>query len=228
MLDEVAVFAVYGYEVVGLDERVDELQFLAAGMSGDMDVRDVVVQHVDAALVQLVDDVGNRLFVAGDRRRGEHDQIVRPERNLRMAAERHPIERAHRLALAAGGDEGKLAGLVALHVRHVDHQAVGDVHIAQPRGGREDVEHAPPRNGDLAPVFGGGVDDLLHAVNVGGKGRHDHPLFVAHKDAVERGGDDFFGRRVAGALRVGRIAQQQPHALRPQLGKARQVDRLAV
>ena len=69
---------------------------------------------------------------------------------------------------------------------------------------------------------------MLHAVDVGREGRHHHAFFVALKDAVERRRNDFFGRRVARTFRVGRITQQQPHALRAQLCEARQIDRLAV
>ena len=51
-----------------LDKRVDELQFFPAGMSRDVHVGNIVVQHVDAALIQLVDDIGDRLLIAGNRR----------------------------------------------------------------------------------------------------------------------------------------------------------------
>ena len=47
-----AVFAVYRNKIVGLDKRVDELQFFPAGMSRDVHVGNIVVQHVDAALIQ--------------------------------------------------------------------------------------------------------------------------------------------------------------------------------
>ena len=63
-----AVFAVYRNKIVGLDKRVDELQFFPAGMSRDVHVGNIVVQHVDAALIQLVDDIGDRLLIAGNRR----------------------------------------------------------------------------------------------------------------------------------------------------------------
>ena len=68
VLDKMAVFAVYRNKIVGLDKRVDELQFFPAGMSRDVHVGNIVVQHVDAALIQLVDDIGDRLLIAGNRR----------------------------------------------------------------------------------------------------------------------------------------------------------------
>ncbi len=111
---------------------------------------------------------------------------------------------------------------------HVDQGVFGDVHIAQLRADLDDVFHAPAGDGHFAAVFHGGVDGLLHAVDVGGKGGHDDALVAAGEQLVEGAADGALGLGVAGTLHIGGVAQQGQHALFAQLAEAAQVDDLAV
>ncbi len=85
-----------------------------------------------------------------------------------------------------------------------------------------------PDQRDLAVERGGGVDDLLHAVDVRGEARHDDPPLAAREDLLQVRADDRLRRREAGAVDVGRVAAQQQHALAAELGQARDVGRRPV
>ena len=82
-----------------------------------------------------------------------------------MLSPRHAIEGRHRLALAAGGDDGQLLGLVAANIGDVNQHAGGNLHIAQLDSSTHNVEHAAAGDGHLAAVVRRGVDDLLDAVH---------------------------------------------------------------
>ena len=61
-----------------------------------------VGDDLDALLGQAVDDLADRLFVAGNRARGEDHPVAGGERRARMLFLRHARQRGARFALAAG------------------------------------------------------------------------------------------------------------------------------
>ena len=80
-----------------------------------------------------------------------------------------------------------------------------------------------PTSATLRSSAARGVDHLLDAVDVGGEARHDDPPLAAREDVLEVRADDRLGRREARAVDVRRVAAQQQHALRAELGQARDV-----
>ena len=71
------LLAVDGDEELGLDQRVDDLQLLLAGVAGDVKVRSALfIHHVGTLAVQLVDDVADGLFVAGNGGGGDDDPVA--------------------------------------------------------------------------------------------------------------------------------------------------------
>ena len=74
----------------------------------------------------------------------------------------------------------------------------------------------------------GGIDDLLHAVHIGGEACHDDSPVGAADQPVQRRAHLAFGWPDAGHLRIGRIAQEQVHTCVAQPGHAGQVGGTAV
>ena len=60
-----------------MHQAVDEFQLLLAGVAGDVQPLELVIDDVRALTVQLVDDLANGLFVAGDGRGRDDDAVAR-------------------------------------------------------------------------------------------------------------------------------------------------------
>src|SRR5262249_16605342 len=104
-----------------------------------------------------------------------------------------------------------------------DHQAARDVQQAQVAGDAHVADHAAADEGDLPAVPGGRVHHLLDAVHVGGEGGDDDATAGLGEDRVEHRAELPLGGDEAGDLRVGRVGQQQLHALGAEPGEAGQV-----
>ena len=62
-----ALLAVDGDEEAGLQKPVDDLQLLLAGVAGDVQALELVIDDLCALAVELIDDLADGFFVAGDR-----------------------------------------------------------------------------------------------------------------------------------------------------------------
>ncbi len=200
-----------------------------AGVSRDVHLVHLLVDHLGAQLHQLVDHAVDQLLIAGNRGCGDDDEIVRGDGHLAVVAHRHAGERGHRLALAAGGDNDQLVGAVAVDLVDLDEDAVGHLEVAQLGRLGHHIEHTAPGKRHLALVLHRIVHDLLHAVDVGGETCDDDAAVLR---ALEQVGEALphlaLAHGHAGLHRVGRIHQQRQHAAVAQLAKARQVGDLAL
>ena len=85
--------------------------------------------------------------------------------------------------------------------------------IAQLHGHGHIVHHAAARNGHLAAAFHRQINDLLHTVQVAGKGGNDNTALAGlDKQLAHALGHLLLGGGKAGALGVSGIAQQRQHA----------------
>ena len=87
-----ALLAVHGNEELRLGQRVDDLQLLAAGVAGDVQPLETVIDHVRTLAVQLVDDARDGLFVAGDGRGRDDDMVARLDFHLPVTGEGHAVQ----------------------------------------------------------------------------------------------------------------------------------------
>ena len=92
-----------------------------------------LINHVRAKAHQLIDDASDRLFISGDRRRADDNEIVGRNRHLAVIVRRHARKRAHRLPLAARRDQHDIFGAVAVDIVDIDHNAVGRLEIPKLR-----------------------------------------------------------------------------------------------
>ena len=103
---------------------------------------------------------------------------------------------------------------------------VGDLDVPERAADADVLAHRAPDQRDLAIERGGGVDDLLDAVDVRGEAGHDDPSLGSAAKTSSRCGPttDSDGEK-PGAVGVGRVAAEQQHALAAELGQARDVGR---
>ena len=215
--------AVEGHHVARLDEVQHQLHLLGVAVPRRVHGRIAGGDDVAADVVEAVDRLVHRALVARDRRRREDDGVAAAQLDLRMVAVGHPPQRRQRLALGAGGDDDHpLVGEVADLARpHED--PLGDLDVAEAAPDADVLAHRAPDERDLAIERVGGVDDLLHAVDVRGEARHHDPPLAAREDVLEVRPDHRLRRREAVAVDVRRVAAQQQHALATELGQARDV-----
>ena len=105
---QMPLLAVDGDEEFGLYQPVDDFQLLLAGVAGDVKSLALFIHHVRTLAVQLVDDVADGLFVAGNGGGGNNDPVAGSDVHLLVGAERHPVQGGHILTLRAGGDNDNL------------------------------------------------------------------------------------------------------------------------
>ena len=225
---EHALLAVHGDEILGLCQRVDDLELLLARMARNVQHVRAVVDDLNALAEELVDDTRDGVLVAGDGARRDDDAVAGADLDLLVLGERHAVQGGHLLALRAGGDDDLLFQRHRLDLVDVDHGVFRRLHVAEVHGDFCHVFHAAARDGDLAPALRRGVHDLLDAVDVGGERRDDDALFAALEQAVKGPAHRALAHRIAWALDVRRIREQRQNALLAELAEAGKVDDLAV
>ena len=164
--DQVPGFAVHRHGIPGTQDVVAVEQLAGGGMSGDVDLGVALVHHVGAEPHESVDDAEDGVFVARDQGGGEDDGVALADADA-VVAVGHPGQGRHGLALGSGGHQHHLVVRQVVDVLQVDEDPVGHVQVAQFLGDGHVPDHRAAHEADEASVRGGGVEDLLHAVDVG-------------------------------------------------------------
>ena len=157
-----------------------QLDLLLAGVTRYVYVCGGVVDDAHTHFGQLVDNASHQLFVSGNCAGREYHEVGKSEHDLAVIAKRHAVQSRHGLALATGGDQGQLLGLIALDVIDVNQHAVRHFHVTEGDGGGNNIDHAASRDRDLTLMTCADVNDLLHAVHIRREGRNDDALIGVH------------------------------------------------
>ena len=113
--------------------------------------------------------------------------------------------------------------------RGLDEHPLGHVDVAQRAADVRVLAHRAADEADLAvQVRRGGVDDLLHAVDVRREARDDDAALAAAEDVLQVRADDRLAGGEARAVGVRRVAAEQQQALAAELGQAGDVGGHAV
>src|SRR5882672_65103 len=228
VLRELAEFAVHRDEESRPHEGQHQLELLLAPVAGDVDVLDALVDHVGAAPRQMVDDAADRLLVAWNRPRRQHDRVVGADLHVAVIVDRDARQRRHRFALRAGGQAQHVPGGVAADLRIANLYAGGNAQVAQPLGDLGVAHHAAADEGHLAIELRREVDEDLHPVDARRKRRHDQLAGRAREDLLERLDDLQLRSGEAAAIDVRAVGEQRQHAGAAELGEPVHVEVLAV
>ena len=215
-----------GHGDPGADPGIHFRHLRPARMAGDMHQRGAVGDDLDACAHERIDDLADRLFVAGNGARGEDDGVARAQFRRRMIVLRHAGERRARLALAAGGERQDLVARQAIERVHAQERRHAVEHAAVARD-RDDALDRPAENADLPSGGETGLGRRAQAGDVGSEGGHDHPALRLADEPCQRLGDVALGRAFAFAQNVGRIADERQHALVAERPEARLIGRQA-
>ena len=84
------VFSMDRHEKFGPYQIVHQLQLFLAGVTGHMNLG-IIVIHVDAPLIQFVDDPPHQQLVSRDRMGGQHHQVLGGQLDLTVVGKGHPV-----------------------------------------------------------------------------------------------------------------------------------------
>ena len=221
---ELFELAVHRQEILRVRQGEHEFLLFLAGMAGNMGVVHVFVDDLGAQGQQSVDDLGDRLFVAGDGAGRDDDEVAGADLDVAVAGLGHAGQCREGFALAARGDEDDLLRRILVDLLNVDQDTVRHMQITKFLGHLGIGDHAAAIHRDFAARLDGQVDDLLDTVNIGRKSRHDDALVPRPgKQAANPLGDGLFRGGKAGTLGVGGICQQSQHAAAAVLGNGGEV-----
>src|SRR2546430_772675 len=182
---ENAILAVERETVLRAEDIGEALQFLLARVSRDVRPALRVVNHLRAELEEVVDCPRDELLVTGDGRCRHDRSVALFHRDMAVVAERHPRERAGRLALASGRDDAELVvGELADLVR-ADDGAFRILEVAKFARRLGVVLHRAADDRGLSTPRGSDLDDLADARDVRCECGRDHAARRARHDGVE-------------------------------------------
>src|ERR1700733_11419997 len=137
-----------------------------AGGGADVDGRvgAVVVDDVGFAAEEVIDHAVDRLLVAGDDARGEHDGVVLFDFGVLVIVDSGARKGGHGLALRAADQDANFFRREVLHLAGIDHEAVGDFDVAEILSDLGRVIHGAADEGDFAAMcvreFNGQLDAM--------------------------------------------------------------------
>src|SRR3989338_677199 len=197
-------------------------------MARDVNLRNPLVVDFGAAPVEMIDQVGDGPFVAGDELGGEHDGISRINPDRLVVVQGDSVEGREGLALAPGGQKRDSVARQPVPVLALEGDAVRKVQVAEVRGDLRVMDHtAAAQDGGAADALGE-LHHLLDARNVGGEGCHEKSAPAVAKDLLEVSAHLALGRRVALALDVGGVRQQQQNPSFTVGGEPLEIEELSV
>ena len=228
VLDQVPVFAVDRDEEARPHQVEHQLQLLLAGVTGDVHLGDLLVNDLRTAPVEVVDQIGDGLLVAGNETGRENHRVAPFQLDLLVVVHGDPRERRHRLPLGTGGDHADLLLRQPGELLQLEQQLVGDAQIAELPGNPDVGEHGAPVQEHLAAAAGGCLNHLLHPVDVAGEGRDDDPPRAFGKDIVKGVPHELFREGVPLPFNIGGVGHERQHPLLAVAGEGDQVGQLAV
>ena len=142
-----------------------------------------------------------------------------------MNAGCHSGEGCHGFSLASRGDQRNLLIRIIPKLVNLDQSLVRDLQIPQLRGRADNVYHAPALHSHLPAVLVCRIDDLLHPVHIGGKGRDNDPgILVLCKYIVKGLSNRALRHGKSLALRIGTVTHQCQYTLLSDFRKPLQVN----
>ena len=110
MAHKVTIFAVNRHEIARPGELQHGFQLFLTRVPRDVYLGDLFVMHLGAAPVEMIDQIGDRLLVAGDEFGGKDYRISRFDLDCLVIIQSHAVEHRQRLPLAPRSEESKLIG----------------------------------------------------------------------------------------------------------------------
>src|SRR5712692_5873780 len=224
---QMTVFTMNGNEVAGPGQLKHRFKFFLAGMARHVNLRNLLIMNFRAAAVEMIDEVGNRFFVAGNKFGRENDRVSRLDLNGFVVVQRDPVKHRQRFPLASCGQESQLAGRQIVPTFVLGHKVSRQVQISQLGSDLAVSDHAATTENYAPAAALRNIDDLLNPRNTGRKRRNQNLACALLNDLLEISSNFPFRGRIARPFHVGGIREQQEHSLFAVGGKALKIEHLA-
>ena len=197
-------------------------------MSGDMDPRNRLVDHLRPEPEKIVHRPGNELLIARDWVCRNDHSIAGDDLHLSVIGIGDTGQGGHRLALTPGSEQNELFQGDSVDLIQLHDDRIGQVEITEFGGDPHRVYEAAAGDADLAAVAVRRGDHLLDPVDIGGEGGEDDPVLCQAEDIVD--GIPHFPFRCGEPrpVRIGGIDEGEEHTAAAQLGELEKVGELAV
>ncbi len=227
---QLPVLAVDGNEIFRLHQIDDQLQFFLAGVPADVDRRrsPVFIDHVRLAAEQVIDHAVDRLLVAGNDARREHDRVALLDLGVLVVVHGRARQRRHGFALGSADHHAHFFRREILHLAGIDHEPIGNLEVAQIFGDLRRVVHRAADESHFAPVLLSQFHRQADAVNGRRKAGNKQPPLGMREHFVKLPPHRALTGRVALAFNVGRILKQRQHALFSVFGEGVQIKKMVI
>ena len=228
MFGQVPVLSVYRHEMARSDKREHQLELLGTAVPGHVHRLALFVNHLGAAVRDVIHHPADRPPVTRNRARGEHDHVIRLEHDVAVIIDRDPRECGERLALRTGRHADHVPGGVVPDVAVPDLETGRQPQVPQPFRDLRVLDHSAPGERQLATELDGEVGDNLDPMQAGGEGG-DHDLAGGAAEHLFESLHDVELRACEPrSLDIRAVAEHCQYAGAPELRESVHVERLAV
>ena len=216
------------HEELGPRQGQHQLVVLLETVTRHVNAFPLAIDHLGAKHHQLVDSVDNRDRVSRNRAGRKDDRVTGLHLHLGMFAPGDAAEGSQGLPLAAGHQQqgfavGQITNLLDRH-----EQFIGGSHVAQFACLGDHIEHGAAQQAHLATILERQFQDHRDPMDRAGEGGDDHPTLRLGDMAIQVGEHGTLGRTEARQLSVGGVTEQTQHTLLAVMGKAGDVEVLAI
>ena len=157
--------------------------------------------------------------------RRHHYDIIRSDMHLPVHSARHSGQCRHGLTLGTGCDKHGLLVRVVFQILNINQSAFRNMDILEFGGNRNNIDHGSAFDNHFSLVLYRRIDNLLHTVNIGRKGRHnDSTVLMLGKNQIKGSSHGALRHRKSRLLRIGGVGHHSQYAILPELCKALQIN----
>src|SRR5450755_1443276 len=225
---QLTIFTMNRHEELRSNQAQHQLQLFLSAMTGDVHIRDALIEHLRALAEEAIDRAMHHLLVARYRRCREDHRVARLDTDLAMVLVRDTRQGRSWLALAAGTDDHHLLGLELIDILDADKHAFGNIQVAKLNRHLHIVNHTATDQRDKAIIASGGIDHLLHTRDQRGKSRQHNATGRVGEDLIKRIVDHALRWSIAGRFDAGAITHHHKHALVAEATEHPEIGRLAI
>ena len=203
-------------------QRIDQLDFFLAGMSGNMDILE---DNLCSLHGKLIDNLGHRFLISRNRIGTENNSIVRFNHYFLMDVCSHTGKSCHRFTLTSCCDQYYLFIRVILNLIDLNQSLIRNAKVSKLCCSCDNIYHTAALYCNLASETISCVNDLLYAVYIGCKsGNNDSVCLIFIEKIIKYMSHRTFRHGKSGSLCISTVTHQCQYSLSSNLCKTLQIN----
>ena len=134
----------------------------------------ILHDYLRMQLIKLIYNMINRKLISGNRVRGHDHHIIGADMHFSMHTACHTGKCRHGFSLRACCYKYSLLIRIVLQIFNINQGSLRNMNIFQLGSYGNNIHHGTAFHNYLPLVFYRGINNLLHAVNIRSKGRHNN------------------------------------------------------